>query len=111
MNESLDQQTGHRPAPSTGSRQVGQSCGNATSSTSPKLARKAPLSRAKRLAGTVSPCMEDTLTPQVAYLNGVAGNCGADWCRCAAIQHRLFAPGVVMKKRWFRRTLSSSTVA
>src|SRR6516165_10842422 len=77
MNESLDQQTGHRPAPSTGSRQVGQSCGSATSSTSPKLARKALLSRAKRLAGTVSPCMADTLTPQVANLNGVAGNCGA----------------------------------
>src|SRR5215468_6592191 len=77
MNESLDQQAGHRPAPSTGSRQVGQSCGSATSSTSPKLARKALLSRAKRLAGTVSPCMADTLTPQVANLNGVAGNCGA----------------------------------
>src|SRR5262249_11997948 len=77
MNESLDQQTGHRPAPSTGSRQVGQSCGSATSSTSPKLARKALLSRAKRLAGKVSPCMADTLTPQVANLNGVAGNCGA----------------------------------
>src|SRR6516162_8901604 len=111
MNESLDQQTGHRPAPSTGSRQVGQSCGSATSSTSPKLARKALLSRAKRLAGTVSPCMEDTLTPQVADLNGVAGNCGVDWCRCAAIQRRLCTLGVVMKRRWFRRTLSSSTVA
>src|SRR5262245_6771355 len=73
MNESLDQQAGHRPAPSTGSRQVGHSCGSATSSTSPKLARKALLSRAKRLAGTVSPCMALTLTPQVANLNGVAG--------------------------------------
>src|SRR5215468_3487028 len=74
MKESLDQQAGHRPAPWTGSRQVGQSCGSATSTTSPKLARKALLSRAKRLAGTVSPCMDLTLTPQVANLNGVAGD-------------------------------------
>jgi len=73
MNESWDQHAGHRPAPSTGVRQVGQSCGSATSTTSPKLARKALLSRAKRLAGTVSPCMDLTLTPQVANLNGVAG--------------------------------------
>jgi hypothetical protein len=73
MKESLDQQAGHRPAPWTGSRQVGQSCGSATSTTSPKLARKALLSRAKRLAGIVSPCMDLTLTPQVANLNGVAG--------------------------------------
>ena len=74
MKESLDQQAGHRPAPWTGSRQVGQSCGSATSATSPKLARKALLSRAKRLAGTVSPCMDLTLTPQVANLNGVASD-------------------------------------
>ena len=74
MKASLDQQAGHSPAPSTGSRQVGQSCGSATSTTSPKLARKTLLSRAKRLAGTVSPCMELTLTPQVANLNGVAGD-------------------------------------
>ena len=74
MKESLDQQAEHRPAPWTGSRQVGQSCGSATSATSPKLARKALLSRAKRLAGTVSPCMDLTLTPQVANLNGVASD-------------------------------------
>src|SRR5262249_7466777 len=74
MKESLDQQAGHRPAPWTGSRQVAQSCGSATSTTSPKLARKALFSRAKRLAGTVSPCMDPTLTPQVANLNGVAGD-------------------------------------
>src|SRR6266581_6074019 len=93
MKESLDQQAGHRPAPSTGSRQVGQSCGNATSSTSPKLARKAPLSRAKRLAGTVSPCMDLTLTPQVVNLNGVAG----DGPAAGALRRRLCTPGVVMK--------------
>ena len=74
MKESLDQQAEHRPAPWTGSRQVGQSCGSATSATSPKLARKALLSRAKRLAGMVSPCMGLTLTPQVVNLNGVAGD-------------------------------------
>jgi hypothetical protein len=81
MNESWDQHAGHRPAPSTGVRQVGQSCGSATSTTSPKLARKALLSRAKRLAGTVSPCMDLTLTPQVANLNGVAGNGSAAGAR------------------------------
>src|SRR6266436_4867607 len=93
MKESLDQQAGHRPAPWTGSRQVGQSCGSATSTTSPKLARKAPLSRAKRLAGTVSPCMDLTLTPQVANLNGVVG----DGPAAGALRRRLCAPGVVMK--------------
>src|SRR6266852_4973177 len=93
MKESLDQQAGHRPAPWTGSRQVGQSCGSATSTTSPKLARKAPLSRAKRLAGTVSPCMDLTLTPQVANLNGVAG----DGPAAGALRRRLCTPGVVMK--------------
>src|SRR5262252_805879 len=93
MNESLDQQTGHRPAPSTGVRQVGQSCGSATSTTSPKLARKALPSRAKRLAGTVSPCMDLTLTPQVANLNRAAGDGGA----AGALRRRLCAPGVVMK--------------
>src|SRR5262249_24860418 len=74
MKESVDQQAGHRPTPWTGSRQVGQSCGSATSTTSPKLARKTLLSRAKRLAGIVSPCMEGTLTPQVTNVNGVAGD-------------------------------------
>src|SRR5260221_5882029 len=93
MKESLDQQAGHRPAPWTGSRQVGQSCGSATSTTSPKLARKALLSRAKRLAGTVSPCMALTLTPQVANLNGVVG----DGPAAAAVRRRLCAPGVVIK--------------
>src|SRR6266404_4376771 len=93
MKESLDQQAGHRPAPWTGSRQVGQSCGSATSTTSPKLARTALLSRAKRLAGTVSPCMDLTLTPQVANLNGVAG----DGPAAGALRRRLCAPSVVMK--------------
>src|SRR5215471_15920439 len=93
MNESWDQHAGHRPAPSTGVRQVGQSCGSATSTTSPKLARKALPSRAKRLAGTVSPCMDLTLTPQVANLNRAAGDGGA----AGALRRRLCAPGVVMK--------------
>lgn len=93
MKESLDQQAEHRPAPWTGSRQVGQSCGSATSTTSPKLARKALLSRAKRLAGMVSPCMDLTLTPQVANLNGVGG----DGPAAGALRRRLCAPSVVMK--------------
>src|SRR5246127_3648537 len=101
MKESLDQQAGHRPAPSTGVRQVGQSCGSATSTTSPKLARKALLSRAKRLAGTVSPCMDLTLTPQVANLNGVAGN-GSAW---RPSRRRLCALGVVMKAMVSARSL------
>jgi hypothetical protein len=33
------------------------------------------------LAGTVSPCMDLTLTPQVANLNGVAGNGSAAGAR------------------------------
>src|SRR5262249_41266548 len=82
-----------QPAPSTGVRQVGQSCGSATSTTSPKLGRKALHSRAKRLAGTVSPCMDLTLTPQVANLNRAAGDVGA----AGALRRRLCAPGVVMK--------------
>jgi len=73
MNESLDQQTGHRPAPSTGWRQLGHSCGNATSTRRLKLARNRPLSRPKRLAVTVSPCMAVTLTPPVGNLNGGGG--------------------------------------
>src|SRR6516225_5103443 len=71
MNESWDQQTGHRPAPSTGSRQVGQSCGSATSSTSPKLARKALLSRAKALG-------RNGLPLHGAYAN--AASCGPQRC-------------------------------
>ena len=73
MNESLDQQAGHSPEPWTGSRQLGQSCGSATSTSRPKLARNAPLSRAKHLAGisAISPCMRVTLMPEVAELNGV----------------------------------------
>jgi len=86
MNESLDQQAGHSPAPSTGSRQLGQSCGNATSTSKPKLARNAPFSRAKRLAGiaAVSPCMYVTLMPRVADLNGI-GAIGARASRAASV--------------------------
>src|SRR6516162_4177531 len=93
MKESLDQQAGHRPAPWTGSRQVGQSCGSATSTTSPKLARKALLSRAKRLAGTVSPL-------HGPYANAAScepQRCGGRWPAAGALRRRLCAPSVVMK--------------
>src|SRR6266487_5667508 len=106
MNESLDQQAGHRPAPSTGWRQLGHSCGNATSTTSPKLARIRPLSRAKRLAGTMSPCMAVTLTPRVGNLNGGGGTLRDS----QHASHTSFLGAAHAKaRRWFRRNPSSST--
>ena len=67
MKESLDQHAGHRPAPSTGSRQVAQSCGSATSRTRARLARKAAATLPRRRTGTwlasMSPCMGHASPP------------------------------------------------
>src|ERR1700730_6080846 len=67
MNESFDQQAAHKPAPSTGSRQAAHSCGSATSTTSPSVARSAAATRAQRLPGgsaaSISPCMSATVAP------------------------------------------------
>jgi hypothetical protein len=49
MNESFDQQAAQTPASPTGSRQEAQSCGSATSTTRPKVARSAPAMRASRV--------------------------------------------------------------
>src|SRR5215475_7690443 len=61
MNESFDQQAGHKPSPPTGSRQAAQSLGSATSTASPNADRSAPATRPKRRGGAsaaaVSPCM------------------------------------------------------
>jgi hypothetical protein len=54
MNESLDQQLAHRPAPSTGSRQDGQSWGKATRASRSKIAPTARLTLGRRLAGAAS---------------------------------------------------------
>jgi len=74
MKESLRQQAGHRPGPSTGSRQAAQSCGSATSAASRNIARTAAPSRANRLAGisaaSISPCMVASVSPPAANLNG-----------------------------------------
>src|SRR5262249_11930691 len=92
MNESLDQQAGHSPAAPTGSRQLGQSCGSAPSTSRPKLARSALFSRAKRLAeiSVISPCMCATLIPGVAELNAVAA-LGAQASRAATVVYALRA--------------------
>src|SRR5262249_15198384 len=96
MNESLDQQAGHKPAPSTGSGQVGPSCGS-TIEHEPQARAQGTAQPGKAFGRDALPLHGGTLTPQVANLNGVAGNCGAPWRRCAAIQRRLCALGVVMK--------------
>jgi hypothetical protein len=73
MNESLDQHAGHRPAPSTGSRQVAQSWGSATSTISPSAVRNAPVTRANRRPGakpaSISPCMAGTVARPTVNLN------------------------------------------
>jgi hypothetical protein len=48
MKDSFDQQAGHRPRPSTGSRQAGQSGGKARSSVTRKAARTASVARLMR---------------------------------------------------------------
>src|SRR5512144_725221 len=67
MKESLDQHVGHRPAPSTGSRQVAQSCGNATSRTRARLARRTAATVPRRRTGpwlaSMSPCMGTRYRP------------------------------------------------
>jgi hypothetical protein len=65
MKASLDQQLAHRPAPSTGSRQDGQSWGKATRVNRSTIPRTARVSSAKRLAGaalcSIFPCIATTL--------------------------------------------------
>lgn len=51
MNESMDQQLAHRPAPSTGLRHDGQSWGKATRARRWTIPRMARVSSADRLAG------------------------------------------------------------
>src|SRR5258705_10058947 len=103
MNESLDQQAGHSPAPLTGSRQVGQSWGSATSTTRPKLARNALVSQAKRLGSTpvVSPCIGLTLTLRVANLNGVERQLRRRRGTPYSVQRRLCVLEVVMQSDGF----------
>ena len=57
MKESFDQHDGHRPRPSTGSRQAGQSGGRARSSAVRNMPRTAP---AARLIGTGKAMLNDS---------------------------------------------------
>src|SRR5262249_46838571 len=64
MKESLRQQAGHRPGPSTGSRQAAQSCGSATSAASRNIDRMAAPSRANRLARTSAASISPSMCPR-----------------------------------------------
>src|SRR5512144_3266954 len=89
MKESLDQHVGHRPAPSTGSRQVAQSCGNATSRTRARLARRTAATLPRRRTGTwlasMSPCMGTRYRPAArSSMRAIALRMGARGARRCA---------------------------
>src|SRR5436309_13698579 len=95
MKQSRDQQAGHRPAPSTGSRQEGQSWGSATSVASLNVARSAVVSRANRVvpAATVAILQSDSPAMDERYRFGTRnGNSGAREDACEA---RLLAGKVI----------------
>src|SRR2546425_7532036 len=72
MKESFDQQRAHSPSPPTGSRHAGQSCGSATSTASPKVARNALVNRPKRRdrasVVVISACMPKRYRPSVVVV-------------------------------------------